>query len=69
MVVYFDEASFNNWMRPNRTWSGVDRPVKMIIQQNRCQGITVFGAIGLNLQKPVFMQGQSTNWEEVMKFL
>lgn len=31
MVVYFDEASFHNWMRPDRTWCRADRPVKMII--------------------------------------
>ena len=45
-VVYFDQSSFNVWLRNRRTWSTADRPVKMPIKKDRLTGITVFGAVG-----------------------
>ncbi len=44
-VLYFDEASFNVWMRNRRTWTSRERPVKMVINERRLPGLTVFGAI------------------------
>lgn len=67
-VLYFDEASFNVWMRNRRTWTSRDRPVKMVINERRIPGLTVFGAISSSLSKPVFMVGRSTNKEEVLQF-
>jgi hypothetical protein len=54
-VVYFDEASFNAWMRSDRTWSHPKHPVKIVINRTRGKGITVFGAIGRVLSRPVLM--------------
>ena len=48
-LVYFDESSFNVWLRNRRTWCTSDRPVKMSINKDRLRGITVFGAIGVNI--------------------
>jgi transposase len=67
-VLYFDEAAFNVWMRNRRTWTSRERPVKMVINERRLPGITVFGAISSALSKPVFMIGKSTNKEEVLSF-
>jgi hypothetical protein len=67
-VLYFDEASFNVWMRNRRTWTSRERPVKMVINERRIPGLTVFGAISSSLSKPVFMIGKSTNKEEVLQF-
>ena len=68
-MIYFDEAAFNVWMRNRRTWTSRERPVKMVINQTRLKGLTVFGAISSQMAKPVFMIGKSTNKDEVLQFL
>ena len=45
-LVYFDEASFNLWMRHRKTWGHQGCPVKMVLNKVRGKGVTVFGAIG-----------------------
>lgn len=69
MVIYFDQSSFNVWLRNRRTWSTADRPVKMPIKKDRLHGITVFGAVGEQMTMPVFMQATSTNWQDTIRFL
>ena len=44
-LVYFDEASFNLWLRNRRTWTPRVEPVKYPLGRNRGKGITVMGAI------------------------
>ncbi len=44
-LIYFDEASFNLWLRNRRTWCSPDEPVKMMLNKSRGNGITVMGAI------------------------
>ena len=44
-LLYFDEASFNLWLRNKRTWTPKIDPVKYPIGRNRGKGITVMGAI------------------------
>jgi hypothetical protein len=44
-LVYFDEASFNLWLRNRRTWTPKDEPIKYPLGRNRGKGITVMGAI------------------------
>ena len=44
-LLYFDEASFNLWLRNRRTWTPRVDPVKYPIGRNRGKGITVMGAI------------------------
>ena len=44
-LIYFDEASFNLWLRNKRTWTPKQEPVKYPIGKNRGKGITVMGAI------------------------
>ena len=45
------------------------RPVRIILGQNRCKGITVFGAISSSLNRPLFTQEESTNGEAFGKFM
>ena len=68
-LVYFDESSFHMWMRNTRTWSPPDLSVKWAHPKFRGHGITVYGAISTSFDRPVFMQGQSTNKQNVMTFL
>ena len=68
-IVYFDESSFNMWMRGNRNWTPHDKPIKWPLNQTRGSGITVLGGISTKLARPVFMQGYSTNKDNVIKFL
>jgi len=44
-LVYFDEASFNLWLRNRKTWTPKIEPVKYPLNKNRGKGITVMGAI------------------------
>ena len=53
-LVYFDEASFNLWLRNKRTWTPKTMPVKYPLNKNRGKGITVMGAISQHLGKPLF---------------
>ena len=53
-VVYFDESSCNSWHRRSHTWSTAARPVKLVVNKRR-EAITIFGAIGTCMPKPVFM--------------
>jgi transposase len=69
IIVYFDESSFNLWMRGNRTWTPKDFPIKWSLNQNRGQGITVMGAISTKMNRPLFMQAGSTNKLEMLRFL
>ena len=47
----------------------MDKPVKQILDKRRVGGVTIYGAIGLCLQKPVFELGLSTNIAEFKSFL
>ena len=60
-LVYFDEASFNLWLRNKRTWTPKLDPIKYPINKNRGKGITVMGAISQFLGKPLFTLEASTN--------
>ena len=42
-LIYFDEASFNLWLRNKRTWTPKLEPVKYPIGKNRGKGITKEG--------------------------
>ena len=68
-IIYFDETSFSNYLRPFKTWQKPNDPLKINMPQKRIGGVTLFGAIGKCLPKPVYMTGKSTNKEEVEKFL
>jgi len=53
-LMYFDEASFNLWLRNKKTWTPKIEPVKYPIGRNRGRGITVMGAISQFISKPIF---------------
>jgi len=64
-----DEASFNLWLKKTHTWTRADRPVRFVLGQNRCSGLTVFGAIGTHLDLPAFSLEESTNGDAFGRFL
>ena len=68
-MVYFDEASFNLWMRHRKTWGMQGRPVKMLLNKVRGKGVTVFGAIGTLMPKALFIMERTTNSHNFMRFL
>jgi len=45
-----DEASFQSWDMPKRTWSTREKPIVFSRNQERDKGVTVFGAIGESVQ-------------------
>jgi transposase len=68
-MVYFDEASFNLWMRHRKTWGMQSRPVKMVLNKVRGKGVTVFGAIGTQMPKALFIMERTTNSKNFINFL
>ena len=54
-IVYFDESSFNMWMRGSKEWTPKDFPIKWSLNQTRGNGVTVFGAISTKMNRPLFM--------------
>ena len=68
-IVYFDEAGFNLWLRHRKTWGLQGRPVKMVLNKIRGKGVTVFGAIGVHMPKPLFVMERTTNAHNFMRFL
>lgn len=68
-LIYFDEASFNLWLRNRRAWTPKDWPIKMVLNKNRGHGITVFGAISTNMSEPLFTLESSTNSQAFRGFL
>ena len=69
LIVYTDESSFHMWMKMKATWMHASDPIKITLNKNRGNGITVIGAISEDLSKPLFMLAKSTNSEEFMAFL
>lgn len=51
------------------TWSSRANPVKMQLNPKRGHGVTVLGAIGHMLKKPVFTLAKSTCRQSVVEFL
>jgi len=68
-LVYFDEASFNLWLRSRKTWTPREEPIKYPLGRNRGKGITVMGAISQHLGKPLFTLEESTNSRAFADFL
>ena len=68
-LIYFDEASFNLWLRNKRTWTPKVEPVKYPLGRNRGKGITVMGAISQFMGKPLFSMEKSTNSVAFQRFL
>ena len=67
-IIYMDETSVNTWIRKQKTWQRRDEPVQVTINPKRVS-VTIYGAIGNCLTKPVFMIGDSTNKNEFIEFL
>ena len=70
-MAYFDSASFNMWIRGRKSWSRYENPVKFVLNEKRCSGITVMGAISEHFRGgPLFVQSQhATSSERMVEFL
>jgi hypothetical protein len=67
-LIYVDETTFNTWQMKAKSWSKRDQPLYHARNSKRIT-VTVYGAIGHCLQRPVFRLGCSTNAEEYKRFL
>lgn len=69
-IIYMDETTFQVWASPNRTWMG-DGMLRVAAPLNKSylKSVTVFGALGASLKKPVFMGARATNQIEFRRFL
>lgn len=57
------------WMRKNKTWMRPDDPVPVILNKNRGENVTIYGAIGCCLSKALFMQTKVTNETATVNFM
>ena len=69
ILIYIDEASFHLWLKKTHTWTKAERPVRIVLGQDRCKGRTVFGAISTSLNGGVFSIEESTTKEATGRFL
>ena len=56
-------------MRSRRTWTSYEEPVKIVLNEKRNTGITVYGAIGAAMERPLFKQFKTTNKEDFLSFI
>ena len=68
-IVYFDEAAFNMWLRPRKTWQDPRHPVQLVINKDRGKNVTVYGAIGDCLPGAFFRQAETTNQFSTDEFI
>lgn len=68
-IIYVDETTFNTHLRSARTYLYPQHPVNIEVSNNRLHGVTLFGAIGSSLSKPVFMTAVSTNKDAFFEFM
>ena len=68
-VIYMDESGFNNWLHTERSWMRPSERINVILPKQRVGGVTLFGAIGDALVKPVFMTASSTTIAEFTRFI
>ena len=68
-IVYFDEAAFNMWLRPRKTWQDPRHPVQLVINKDRGKNVTVYGAIGSCLPGFFFKQAETTNQVNAAEFI
>ena len=68
-VIFMDECSLELWRKPARTWFSNENQVIAPLNSKKLSNLTIYGAVGLPLTKPVFMQGVATNHKLFMDFL
>jgi transposase len=68
-IVYFDESSFNMWMRKSKTWMRYNEPIPVVLNKTRGENVTVYGAIGVCLSKALFLQTKVTNEQATINFM
>ena len=56
-------------MRSRRTWTSYEEPVKIVLNEKRNTGITVYGAIGAAMERQLFKQFKTTNKEDFLSFI
>ena len=67
-VVYVDETTLHTWITKKKTWTGRKFPIKIPLPA-RIGGVTVYGAIGYPLKKPVWHIDVSTSIQGYCDFM
>ena len=68
--MYIDEASFSMWVsKPPKTWTSKESDIFAMDNESRLSSVTVYGAVGACLTKPVFMLASSTNYIDYIRFI
>lgn len=67
-VFYFDETSFNLWMRQVRTWQSSQDRFKMTLAPNT-RNLTLLGAISTHRARLHYTIGAKTDEASVLRFL
>ena len=50
-IIYVDETTVNLWTRKNKTWQLPKHPIKVILNEQRGQSMTVYGGIVTDSQR------------------
>ena len=69
-LIYFDECSFNAWLRSSHSWTSGTGPMMVPLPQKRGKGFTVMGGLGNCIRGGFFGKiVQSTNKADFVEFL
>lgn len=68
-IIMMDECSVELWHKPGRTWCSAENRVVAPLNAKRLSNITIYGAVGMPLTKPVFMTAETTNSKRFSEFL
>ena len=67
-LIYVDESGFNSWMHKHKSWSLPDKLNNHLVNSAR-HSVSVFGAIGNCLRKPVYHLDKGVGYEQYIRFL
>ena len=69
-IVYIDETTINNWMRPSYFWCPKSSYFSVPMQPNRSRGLTIIGAISEVIDKGGYFEiTDSTNTVDFSRFM
>ena len=68
-VYWMDETTFNLWMQPTTTWTGIREPVAIPKPTNRGSSLTVIGCIDTDRLDKYFEVHDRTNILSVESFM
>ena len=66
--IFADESAINGFMQPSKVFSQKGTDMRLPLPSQRHSGLTIFGAVGQCLTRPIFQVSPTTNIDEFVSF-